>query len=198
MATPKLKVGDTFVFTKEMWEASQKTYPENEIGNLWKITSIHEYWYGTNVLYHPNFPWIDEFLPEPKPRTLDDVKEGDELEELHSKKRRMVVTGRAGGFIALSPEDIPEGLYMMSLAQLKKDYKFADQPAERWKPKEGDKYYYIDVDGEVDFSTFDSGVGFKHRTIEIGNCFETAEEAEKAAEELKGWWGNRINNQKLK
>jgi hypothetical protein len=136
-------------------------------------------------------------MAEPKLRTLDDVKEGDELEELTFKDREIVI-GRSGGAVMTSPKSTSTVVNVRLLDYIKKNYKFADQPEERWKPKEGDKYYYIDVDGEVDFSTFDSGVGFKLRTIEIGNCFETAEEAEKAAEELKGWWGNRINNQKLK
>lgn len=196
MATPKLKPGDTFVFTKEMWKAADKTFPKFNIGQMMEVTRVYENWYQLCGLYYPLFDWIDPFLPETNPRTLDDVKKGDVLVDRDGAK--WVVVARTGQVVLLCAESnaIPWPFTIDLLKE--RNYKFADQPAERWKPGDGDKYYYVDVDGFVDFSTFDSGVGFKHRTIEIGNCFETAEEAEKAAEELKGWWGNRINNQKLK
>lgn len=211
MATPKLKVGDTFVYTQEMSTATHRRWRSGKdknrdlIGKTLEVASFTSTVTSNLDCYTvkingDQFSFvckdIDWFLPETNPRTLDDVKKGDVLVDRDGAK--WVVVARTGQVVLLCAESnaIPWPFTIDLLKE--RNYKFADQPAERWKPGDGDKYYYVDVDGFVDFSTFDSGVGFKHRTIEIGNCFETAEEAEKAAEELKGWWGNRINNQKLK
>lgn len=55
----------------------------------------------------------------------------------------------------------------------------------RWKPKKDETYYFITNDGKAmdDMWFYDSGVD-RNRS-EIGNCFQTKEEAEKAVEYLK-------------
>lgn len=54
----------------------------------------------------------------------------------------------------------------------------------RWKPEPGGKYYYAGSDGHTysgywDFSSLDQD------KFDIGNCFQTEEEAERVAEYLK-------------
>lgn len=54
----------------------------------------------------------------------------------------------------------------------------------RWKPEMGQTYYYTTSDGTIlDGPWNDWGVD--HGRFEIGNCFQTKEEAERAVEYLK-------------
>lgn len=53
-----------------------------------------------------------------------------------------------------------------------------------WKPEEGGKYYCISYGGSVYLTRYFSDKIDRH-LFEIGNCFKTAEEAEKAVEKLK-------------
>lgn len=54
----------------------------------------------------------------------------------------------------------------------------------RWKPERGQKYYCIDADGQItDVAWYDDG--FDQVRFEIGNCFQTKEEAERVVEYLK-------------
>lgn len=56
----------------------------------------------------------------------------------------------------------------------------------RWKPeKYYDKYYYIENTGWICEDTWRDAVSIDRERFEIGNCFETEEEAEQAAEYLK-------------
>ena len=53
------------------------------------------------------------------------------------------------------------------------------QPAEPWKPKNGDSYFVVDEFGEIceiEFNNYEAND--KH--IDFGNCFRTSEEAEEA------------------
>ncbi len=68
-----------------------------------------------------------------------------------------------------------------------------DEIKEEWENYEEPKeFYYIDADGYIksqsvddkDFNNIKDGV---ENLIEIGNYFETEEEAEKAVEKLKAW-----------
>ena len=54
----------------------------------------------------------------------------------------------------------------------------------RWKPEMDQKYYYIKSDGSVFDNDWD-GWGIDHSRFEIGNCFQTKEEAERVVEYLK-------------
>lgn len=54
----------------------------------------------------------------------------------------------------------------------------------RWKPENFESYWYCWGDGEVDANKWNNG-GDERRRFEIGNVFETMEEAEFARERLK-------------
>ncbi len=57
----------------------------------------------------------------------------------------------------------------------------------RWKPEMGQKYHYLGDDGFVYYETWANGSPVDNGRLEIGNYFETREEAEKAVERLKAW-----------
>lgn len=56
----------------------------------------------------------------------------------------------------------------------------------RWKPEVGYKYYLSDSNGSIYDSVWSNDYIDRNRS-EIGNCFESREEAEKAVERLKAW-----------
>ena len=53
-----------------------------------------------------------------------------------------------------------------------------------WKPKRGEKYYFITTAGEVSWTT-NNTFALDPNRIGFGNCFQTAKQAEKAAEKVK-------------
>ena len=55
----------------------------------------------------------------------------------------------------------------------------------RWKPEMGHDYYYISGDGHVYDNSWDDSQFVDRGRFEIGNCFQTEEEAEKVSEYLK-------------
>ena len=55
----------------------------------------------------------------------------------------------------------------------------------RWKPEMNNDYYYISGDGNVYDNSWDDSLFVDNGRFEIGNCFQTEEEAKKAAEYLK-------------
>lgn len=57
----------------------------------------------------------------------------------------------------------------------------------RWKPEMCHDYYYISGDGHVYDNSWDGSQFVDRGRFEIGNCFESREEAEKAVERLKAW-----------
>lgn len=66
----------------------------------------------------------------------------------------------------------------------------------RWKPDEIQKYYYVDNDGLVRDDTWWNSAGVDQDRFDLGNCFQTKEEAEKAVEKLKAW--KRLKDSGLK
>ena len=54
----------------------------------------------------------------------------------------------------------------------------------RWKPETDQTYYGIGIGGSV-YSEYWNDLDVDHDRFEIGNCFQTKEEAEKAVEYLK-------------
>lgn len=66
----------------------------------------------------------------------------------------------------------------------------------RWKPELGHDYYYISGDGHVYDNSWDDSQFVDRGRFEIGNCFRTEEEAEKAVEKLKAW--KRLKDSGLK
>ena len=55
----------------------------------------------------------------------------------------------------------------------------------RWKPEMSHDYYYVSGDGHVYDNSWDDSQFVDRGRFEIGNCFQTKEEAEKAVEYLK-------------
>ena len=66
----------------------------------------------------------------------------------------------------------------------------------RWKPEINQEYYWLDSCGSVYSDAWDDGSTINNVRFEIGNCFESREEAEKAVERLKAW--ERLNDAGLK
>lgn len=54
----------------------------------------------------------------------------------------------------------------------------------RWKPDDGQKYYFLDSNGLV-YNSIWADDSIDRSRFEIGNCFQTEEEIERAAEYLK-------------
>ena len=55
----------------------------------------------------------------------------------------------------------------------------------RWKPEMSHDYYYVSGDGHVYDDSWDDSQFVDNGRFEIGNCFETKEEAERVVEYLK-------------
>lgn len=55
----------------------------------------------------------------------------------------------------------------------------------RWKPERGNRYYKIYDSGHIGGDIWSGRVSIDHDRFEIGNCFQTEEEAKRAAEYLK-------------
>ena len=55
----------------------------------------------------------------------------------------------------------------------------------RWKPDRNQKYYYLGNGGSVYHDTWANGSPIDNGRFEIGNCFQTEVEAERAVEYLK-------------
>ena len=51
-----------------------------------------------------------------------------------------------------------------------------------WKPKPGEKHWYMDSDGNIYDNTFDGECLFRRRRFEFGNTYPTEEECKKARE----------------
>lgn len=196
MVIPKLKVGDTFVFTEEMnRDDDQYGGLYSQIGKEIIINFVNDVAYNCSNGYEYKIRVIDKYLPDPKPRTLDDMKEGDVL--VDRSDNRYLVLGRSGRIVALSDSEIEvdDGKWeWMTMAELKNlGYKLADQPEERWKPEDNEKVWTVLSSCKVARVPFSESWQAEY---EMGNIFKTREEAKQAAEDLKAWWLDRINNQK--
>ena len=66
----------------------------------------------------------------------------------------------------------------------------------RWKPERNQAYYYVCGDGPVSEDVWYGDLCVDDDRFEIGNCFQTKEEAEKAVEKLKAW--KRLKDSGLK
>ena len=60
-----------------------------------------------------------------------------------------------------------------------------EEKAGRWKPENGEYYYYVSGCGEVQRSTFKELNSWDIECFKFGNCFETEDEAKFALEKLK-------------
>ena len=78
-----------------------------------------------------------------------------------------------------------EGLSKEEREQLLRLVEKAKKPKKIWKPKCGEKYWYITLVGVSEETWNGSGDGFDLGAYELGNCFRTKEEAEFAREKQK-------------
>ncbi len=70
------------------------------------------------------------------------------------------------------------------LVKLKEELNSQEKPSRRWKPKFGEKYWFIDKDGDIYCMPWNDSIVDNNR-YELGNCFKTEEEAKFAVEQLK-------------
>ena len=59
------------------------------------------------------------------------------------------------------------------------------QPAEPWKPKDGEKYYCVSGGGDVVDVDFDANNINDREYVDFGNCFRTRKEAEAGRERVR-------------
>ena len=78
-----------------------------------------------------------------------------------------------------------EGLSKEEREQLLRLVEKAKKPKKIWKPKCGEKYWYITLVGVSEETWNGSGDGFDLGAYELGNCFRTKEEATFAREKQK-------------
>ena len=58
-------------------------------------------------------------------------------------------------------------------------------PKERWKPKEGEEYYFVDNDGRIEVVEWGEDVEGDNDRYSFGNIFCTTKKAEEAKEKVK-------------
>ncbi len=68
------------------------------------------------------------------------------------------------------------------IAQIERELKELEN--KKWKPKDGERYYVIDITGVVS-DRFNNFITVTDSALAIGNCFKTEEEAEFEVERLK-------------
>ena len=63
---------------------------------------------------------------------------------------------------------------------------YEEQKSKDWKPREGELYFYINSNGEIEYRYYKNrNINDKRRICNIGNYFKTDEEAEHMVEKLK-------------
>lgn len=109
-------------------------------------------------------------------------------------------TGQEGNFIINKDHfecvDLDCVPFYFSISELLDEWEdYTPKEPTRWKPELGYKYYLSDSNGSIYDSVWSNDYIDRSR-IEIGNCFQTKEEAEKAVEKLKAW--KRLKDSGLK
>lgn len=69
-------------------------------------------------------------------------------------------------------------------AALAEDWEVVEEP--KWKPREGELYFYVNSNGEIEYRYYKNrNINDKRRICNIGNYFKTDEEADHMVEKLK-------------
>jgi hypothetical protein len=69
-------------------------------------------------------------------------------------------------------------------AALADDWEVVEEP--KWKPREGELYFYINSNGEIEYRYYKNrNINDKRRICNIGNYFKTEEEEDHTMEKLK-------------
>lgn len=96
-----------------------------------------------------------------------------------------IVNGRLVAFkngVKLEPEEMFKGYATDLLAN---DWEYVTYKSEMWKPKQYEKYYYINSCVRVDWDYYYSNYDDDELRVSIGNVFKTKEEAEKMIKKLQ-------------
>ena len=72
-----------------------------------------------------------------------------------------------------------------------KDY-LGIKNSKKWKPKNTEKYFYIDCYGEIDYAVYDNNDEADVYGLFVNNCFKTKKEAEFRLEQIKVY--NELKN----
>ena len=84
-------------------------------------------------------------------------------------------------------KDTAELMYPDGIGEFFADFDSLAELNEEWEDYEEPKeYWYLENNGDIDKETYDCD-SYEEKMIEIGNYFETREEAEQAVEKLKAW-----------
>lgn len=86
--------------------------------------------------------------------------------------------------VKLEPEKMFKG-YATDLLANDWEYVSYDTKKPLWKPKEDEKYYFIDSQITIDFDYYCEKCSCDRDRVTIGNAFQTQEEAEKMMNKLK-------------
>lgn len=98
-----------------------------------------------------------------------------------------IVNGRLVAFengVKIEPEEIFKG-YATDLLASDWEYVSYDTKKRLWKPKEDEKYYFIDSQITIDFDYYCETCNYDRDRVTIGNAFQTQEDAEKMMNKLK-------------
>lgn len=60
----------------------------------------------------------------------------------------------------------------------------------RWKPKEGEKYYFVDLDCNISRTEFSNSFDIDRKRVEANNCFRTKESIKKVADQIRDIFKN--------
>lgn len=72
-----------------------------------------------------------------------------------------------------------------------KDY-LGIKNSKKWKPKNSEKYFYINCYGEIDYAAYDNNDEADVYELFVNNCFKTKQEAEFRLEQIKVY--NELKN----
>ena len=110
---------------------------------------------------------------------LSQLKQGVVLEKEDFGIR--IVQGLVGEAIIISDGN---GAYIYTLEQLNRSnwHRKSEEP-KRWRPREDGGYFHVDYEGGVRMALYTEQTDYER--YEFGNCFETLNEAQDAAEKVK-------------
>lgn len=116
------------------------------------------------------------------------MKEGKKVKNEFSNKHGYLYMflDKEKGIIIRTLNDESDEVYenLSTEELLSENWEIYEEP--KWKPSFGEVYYYINSNGEIDFSYYsDRTINDKRRVYSIGNYFKTDEEADHMMEKLK-------------
>ena len=88
--------------------------------------------------------------------------------------------------VAVPGEDIPEDpqFAIQDIDNFDEWFEEMEEPTDsiHWKPQRGDKIWYLDENGNTNFTYFDEDDSYHLSRFEFGNTYRTSQECEKARE----------------